>query len=340
MKAAVLTKHGDADEVFELQDRERPTPQEGEVLLKVEGFGLNFADVMARRGLYREAPKIPCVLGYDVVGRVESVGASVDAAWVGKRVVSMTRFGGYAEYAVTKADGLAAISETMDAGEATALATQYCTAWYAACHCMTLLPGDVVLIHAAAGGVGTALVQIAKWKGCTVLGLTSSSQKMEYLRSIGVDHPINHTAGDYPEQVKKILGDQQVNAIFNSRGGKTFKQDMSLLATGGNIACYGAADRMGKRGGQLATLGFVLKMGFMSPIPWLIASRSLIGVNMLYVADHQPKVLKHCLEQVVKYAEEGVLAPKVGGVFPAADIGKAHAFLESRKSTGKIIVKW
>jgi len=163
MKAITLVKHGKAESAFEERECPKPLPKDGEVLIRVEAFGLNFADVLARLGLYREAPPIPCVLGYEVAGDVVEVGNGVDKSWLSKRVTAFTRFGGYAEFATTQASGIAEIGN-MDAGKATALATQYGTAWYMACDRAFIRKGDAVLVHSAAGGVGTALTQILKQK--------------------------------------------------------------------------------------------------------------------------------------------------------------------------------
>jgi NADPH2:quinone reductase len=177
MKAAVLTTKGDALKAFQLKDVPQPKPKGLQVLIKVEAFGLNFADVMARNGLYKDAPSMPSILGYDVVGEVIESSSDEYTYLIGKRVVAMTRFGGYAEYAVTDARACAVISAGMQAGSAAALATQYCTAYRAAYEAVNLFEGDNILIHAAAGGVGTALTQLAKLKGCTVYGTSSSEKK-------------------------------------------------------------------------------------------------------------------------------------------------------------------
>ena len=164
MKAAVLVRKGDPSRAFEIREVPDPKIKDGEVLIKVEGFGLNFADVMARLGLYADAPPMPSVLGYDVTGRVTAVAPDITHLQVGDRVTAMTRFGGYAEYVAAMGMGTARIAEDMPVGEATALTTQYCTAYYAAAEVVNLHEGDRVLIHSAAGGVGTALLQHAKYK--------------------------------------------------------------------------------------------------------------------------------------------------------------------------------
>lgn len=340
MKAAVLVKQGEAHEAFELRKVEIPVLSSDEVLIKVEAFGLNFADVMARQGLYKEAPALPSILGYDVVGTIEKVGSGANNHLVGKRVVSMTRFGGYAEYAKTKADGVSEISATLPAGEALALATQYSTAYFMAYECVSVFEGDNVLMHAAAGGVGTALAQLLTLKGCTIFGLTSSDSKFEYLRNNGVHYPINHTQKNYETEIRKILGGNKLDVAFNSVGGSTYKKDTRLLQKGGRSVLYGVAERSGKGKGMLPTLDLAWKFGVLSPIQLLLKSQAIIGVNMLHISDEKPQVIKRCLDAVVNLTEEGLLKPHVGGVFKFDKIGDAHALLESRNSMGKIIVEW
>lgn len=340
MKAAVLTSKGDPQKAFEIKDVPTPQPEGLQVLIKVEAFGLNFADVMARNGLYRDAPPMPSVLGYDVVGEVTASASGEYNHLIGKRVVAMTRFGGYAEFAVTDARACAVISDSVSAGAAAALATQYCTAYRAAYEAVNLFEGDHVLIHAAAGGVGTALTQLAKLKGCTVYGTSGSEQKFDYLRENGVDHPINYRTQDYQKEVLKHSGGQRLQVAFNSVGGTTFKKDYALLEKGGTSVLYGVAERSGKKGGGFATLQLAWNFGIMSPIQTLIDSKGIIGINMLHIADHQPMIIKRCLEEVVKMTESGQLTPHVGGEFSVDQIGDAHAFLEGRTSTGKIVVKW
>lgn len=340
MKAAVLIKQGNAQEAFEIRETEKPSIEADEVLIKVEAFGLNFADVMARQGLYKEAPALPSILGYDVVGTIDKVADESNQYLLGKRVVSMTRFGGYAEYAKSKAAGVSEISNELSTGEALALATQYSTAYFMAYECVSVFKGDNVLMHAAAGGVGTALAQLLTLRGCTIFGLTSNDEKFDYLKNNGVHHPINYTKKNYETEIRSILGGNKLDVAFNSVGGSTFKKDTRLLQKGGRSVLYGVAERSGKGKGMLPTLDLAWKFGIYSPIQMLLHSQSIIGVNMLHIADEKPQVIKRCLDAVVKLTEKGTLKPFVGGIFKSDQIGDAHALLESRKSKGKIIVEW
>jgi NADPH:quinone reductase-like Zn-dependent oxidoreductase len=338
MKAITLVKHGKATDAFEFREVDTPQPNTSQVLIKVEAFGLNFADVMARYGLYGEAPKLPSVLGYEVVGKIESIGSEIKGLTIGQRVVAFTRFGGYAQYALAEHYAITPIPETMDIGTATALATQYCTAFYASEIAANLQPGEHVLIQAAAGGVGIALVQLAKRKNCTVYGTASNKQKLDFLKSIGVDYPINYITNDFHEEVKKIRP-QGIDVAFDSVGGKSYKKSRKLLAFGGRLLNYGAAESM-NGASKFSLLKTAFSFGWIHPVPLMMQSKAVMGVNMLRIAEHKPSVLQHCLKSVVAMTIVGELKPHTGGIFDAKNIADAHHFLENRGSIGKVVVKW
>ncbi len=339
MKVIQIVREGPADKAFAIVDRPIPRPGPGQVLIKVQAFGINFADIMARKGLYKDRPRLPAVVGYDVVGHVESLGSGVDQLQKGQRVTAMTRFGGYAEYALTDARAAAVIPADMDHGVAVALTTQYCTAWYAAEECVRLYPGDKVLIHAAAGGVGTALVQLALHRGAEIFGTAGSASKLASLKEAGVQHPINYRDKDWDMQVRAHVGNPGLDLVFDSIGGKVFRQGLDLLGPGGRMVAYGAASLSDATNG-LERMMRGLSFGLYHPADFLLPSKSLIGINMLRLADGRPEVLARCLKGVVQGTAEGYLKPSVGARFAASDIAKAHEFVESRKSSGKVVLEW
>lgn len=340
MKAIFLTKKGNAHQAFELKETEKPKlilPDD--ILIKVEAFGLNYADVMARNGLYREAPEMPSVLGYEVVGEVQEVGTECDQSLIGKRVVAFTRFGGYAEYAISKNFGCVVIDD-MDTGKALSIATQYVTAYYMTTIATNLFEGDKVMIHAGAGGVGTALIQLCKLKGCTVFANAGSEEKLDYLRKQGVDYAINYRKQDYETEINSVLKNERLDCTFNPIAGSTFKKDFSLIGSGGKVILFGGSELSGKKWGMLSSLNFVRKMGLKLPIGLMMRSKSIIGVNMLKIGDNKPKLLHKCLTEVTELVKNGQLTPHIGGEYNYENIAEAHEFLEKRSSTGKIIVKW
>ena len=340
MQAMYLVRTGAAAHAFELRDAPTPEPAAGQVRVAVEGFGLNYADVVARHGLYQDAPPMPSVIGYEVVGRVDALGAGVEGFSAGQRVTALTRFGGYATHALTDARAAAPVPEDMDVGVAAALPTQGCTAYYMAEEMVRLHPGDHVLVHAAAGGVGTLLVQLCKRRGCVVYGTAGADDKLELLRSLGVDHPINYRTDDFAAAVRRVRGDAGLDVVFDSIGGATTRRGMALLGAGGRMVGFGAADHTPGPLQVVRSLRFALSFGLPHPVLLLMRSRAFIGVNMLRIADERPLVLQRCLRAVVDLALSGELRAIVGGRFPAAPLAAAHALRESRGSTGKIVVTW
>lgn len=339
MKAVFLKKLGKADEAFEIRSCEKPVATKNEILIKVIAFGLNYADVMARNGLYREAPPLPSVLGYEVVGTIEEVGPDANPDLIGKRVVAFTRFGGYAEYVLSNDMAIAEIGN-MDIDAALSIATQFVTAFYMSSVVTNLFKGDKVLIHAGAGGVGTALIQLCKMKGCRVFATAGSKEKLDLMKSLGADFVINYRTQNYQKEISNILGVDRLDVTFNPIGGSTFKRDYSLLGSGGRLLLFGGSERSGKKWGLLSTLNFVRKMGIVIPIGTMMRSKSIIGVNMLKIGDNKPKTLQYCMTEVVKLVNNGSLKAHVGGVFQVDEIAKAHALLEGRQSKGKITVHW
>lgn len=337
MKAWVLERHASPDRAFALRDRPDPVPGKGQVLIHSEGFGLNYADVMARKGLYREAPPPPCVIGYENVGRVVGLGHDVPKDLLGKRVAAITRFGGYASMVATDHRALVVVSDELGLGEACALTTQGVTAWYMAMIAYPLRVGQRVLIHSAAGGVGNLLVQLAVRQGCEVFAVASGQTKMDLLKKFGAQHVIDRTRADYAQEVRSLLNGKRLAVSFNAVAGSTFKKDIALLGDCGTLVMYGGAER---GDGFFGALRFVWRMGLVVPIFLMMRSRSLIGVNMLRVGEHRPDVLAECLRGTLRANSEGWLKPIAHEPFPADRLPEAHALLESGRSMGKVVVKW
>lgn len=339
MKAIYLIQHGRADAAFELRETTKPVPKAGEVLIEVEGFGLNFADVVARKGQYRDAPPLPSVIGYDVVGKIARCGSNVQGFTEGDRVTAMTRFGGYAEFVVTDARAVVKVKNDAPLTEVGSLTTQYCTAYYCAAEMVNLFEGDKVVIHSAAGGVGSALLQYALHKNCEVFATTGSAHKVELLKKAGAHHVIN-TAGDHFDEVLlQLTKGEGVDVIFDAVGADFIPKGLNSLNAGGRIVCYGAAG-MNDSSNIFSQLIKGIQFGIYHPAVFMMNSKSLLGVNMLRIADKKPTTLKRCLDNVVRLYEQGVFTPSPGRVFNVSEIASAHEFMESRQSTGKIMCVW
>jgi NADPH:quinone reductase-like Zn-dependent oxidoreductase len=338
MKAIFLIRTGDADKAFELRETKTPRPQDGQVMIKVEGFGLNFADIVAREGMYREAPPRPCILGYDVVGNVVECGNNVTKLKVNDRVVALTRFGGYAEYAVTDARAAVKIPETLNVASASSLATQFCTAYYCAAMLANIREGEKIIIHSAAGGVGNALLQFSNYKRCEVIATTSSASKIDLLKQHGAAYVINTSEEDFYEAVKRITKNDGVDVIFDAMGGSYVWKGIKLLAPGGRIVCYGASQMTGTN--LFSRIKTALQFGFYHPAQFMMPSKSLMGVNMLHIADKRPRVIEHCLEEVVNLFQKKIFVPLEGKIFNATEIAAAHRYLQEKKATGKVALTW
>lgn len=334
-----LVGKGEPEKAFERRAFEIKNPVANEVLVEVEAFGLNYADVMARKGLYRETPPLPCVIGYEAVGRVINCGPEADRSLLGKRVAAFCRFGGYSKHVITMDYAVTAVNEE-PSGELLALCTQGVTAYYMASYLSPVHPTDTVLIHAAAGGVGTFLIQLAKKQGATIIAKVGSEEKAGLVRSLGADHVVNYRMEDYEIAVSKILGDKRLDVSFNPVAGSTYKKDWRMIGSGGRLVLFGASEIGEGKWGILSTLNFVRKMGFMTPIKLMIGSKNILGVNMLRIADNKPEVMKACLSEVIKLYNSGEIKPQNGGEFSIDQLNEAHRLLESGKSTGKISVFW
>ena len=338
-EAYFLSKKGDAHTAFEKRNFEIPECGEGQVVVETEAFGLNYADVMARRGLYREAPPMPCVIGYEVVGRIVDTGANVNPELLGKRVIAFCRFGGYAKHVITN-DYAVVEAENGDASELMALCTQAVTAYYMAEYLTPIHPGDTVLIHAAAGGVGSILIQLAKLKGARVVAKIGRDEKRALVESLGADFVVNYNQSDYEEQINSLLNGNRIDISYNPVAGSTFKKDMRLLGSGGRMILFGGSELSNGKWGFFSQLNFVRKMGLVIPIGLMMRSKNILGVNMLKIADNRPKVMEYCLKEVVELYKQGKLKPQVGGSYPAEELPVAHEALESGRTTGKLSVHW
>lgn len=334
-----LVKAGEAEKAFERRPKGIPTPAGNQVVVESEAFGLNYADVMARRGLYREAPPMPCVIGYEMVGTVSHVGPDADAGLLGKRVVAFCRFGGYGKHVLTHDYAVVPI-DTISAEEAMVLCTQAVTAYYMASYLTPVQKGEKVLVHAAAGGVGTVLIQLAKMQGGEVFAKVGHESKEELVRSLGADHVINYRKVKYEQEILKILNGDRLDVTFNPVAGSSYRKDLKLVGSGGRVVLFGASELGRAKWGIFSSLNFVRKMGMILPIGLMMRSKSVLGVNMLKIADNRPEVMRFCLNAVVDLYKQNKLIPQVGGVYSIDRLGEAHAALEGGKTTGKLTVKW
>src|SRR4051812_43032795 len=233
MRAIVITKHG-GPEVLEVQERPDPVPGPGQVRVEVKAAGLNFAEVMARMGLYADAPKPPCVVGYEVAGTVAELGEGASGVAVGDRVIAGAAFGCHAEQIIAEANSVFPLPEALSFEQGAAIPVNYATAWAALMTYGNLQPGERVLIHAAAGGVGIAATQLSKLHGAEVWG-TSSPSKHEAIRGFGVDHPLDYRKDGWEQGLPPF------DVILDALGGASFNRSYKMLRAGGRLVAYGAS---------------------------------------------------------------------------------------------------
>lgn len=341
MKALQLVKYGSPEEAFQINELKDPVPGEGELIIQTECFGLNYADVMARNGLYNDAPPLPCTLGYEVVGEVEKTGEGVTKFAPGDRVLAFTRFGGYAQKALADERTVAKLPPEIPSAKALALATQYCTAYYAAIRMANIQKNERVLIHACAGGVGLALLDLAKHTGCETIGTAGSDNKIEFIKSRGVNHAINYRRHHFGDEIQKTFDTEKpVDAAFDAIGGKTYQHTKKLLNFGGRHVIFGVASRKTEGFKLLNTLKLAWGFGLTHPLEFLLGSRGVIGLNMLRIAEEKPSVLGEIMEKLIKMYLSGDVQPHIFKSYNIQEINEAHHALENRQTIGKVVVFW
>ncbi len=335
MKAVEIRRAG-PPETLEVGEAPLPQPGAGEVRIRVHRAGVNFADVLARQGIYPDAPKMPFVPGYEVSGVVDLVGPGVDGFRGGERVAAFTRFGGYAESAVAKTPFVILLPPGMDFSVGAAVPVNFVTAYHCLFYTGALFPGDRVLVHAAAGGVGLAAVQMAKGAGAVVFGTAGSAEKVAFLKMFGVDHPIDYQAEDFVEAVTKITGGEGVDVILDSIGGQMLARDLRVLRPGGRVVSLGLAAAMGKS--RALMLRELMSAPRLQPVKLLETSRGFFGVNVLRLFDHRPALGSVLLRNAFDLVETGKARPVIAREVPLERASEAHHLLQERSTIGKVLL--
>jgi 2-desacetyl-2-hydroxyethyl bacteriochlorophyllide A dehydrogenase len=339
-KAIQLYQNKDPENSLKIISIEVPDPSPEEMQISVEYSGINFAEILARRGIYPEAPALPFIPGYEVLGRVTKTGSNVTSFTVGDRIVSGIRFGGYANCVNVKSYHAYKIPDDLDPAIALALVTQGVTAWIASREVTHIYPDDIVLIQSAGGGVGNLLVQLAKHNGAVVLGTTSSQNKLDQLSSIGVDVPLNNSSSNYFREISEFLGsNRRLDVVFDSMGGWHFKHAFRLLGAGGRMVSFGYAEAL-KYKSRLRFLKMLFDYGKFRPITFLAKSQSVCGVNILKLLDYKSERIVHAYGKMLELALAGKITPLIHRTYPAEEVHEAHNEMESRRAQGKIIIGW
>jgi NADPH:quinone reductase-like Zn-dependent oxidoreductase len=341
MRAVVLTGTG-GPEVLRVQERPDPVLAPGEVRIAVRAAGINFADTMARVGLYPDAPKTPCVLGYEVAGEVESVADGVSEFAVGDRVMAGTRFNGQAELVAVPAEQVLHLPERLSFEQGAAFPVNYGTAYAALIVMGGLSEGDRVLIHAAAGGVGIAATQVARNVGAEIFG-TASPGKHDAIRAQGVQHPIDYRGQDFAAEVSRLTGGEGVDVIIDALGPASFRKDYRLLRSGGRMVMFGLSEASTAGGRSIPTALRSLLAMPLATMPWwkslsmMNENKGVFGLNMLSWWDREGN-LERVTEPLMADLEAGRLEPVVAEAFPFERAGEAHRFIAERRNVGKVVL--
>jgi NADPH:quinone reductase-like Zn-dependent oxidoreductase len=328
--------------VLEVQEQPDPAVGPGEVRIDVKASGLNFADTAARVGVYPDAPKPPCVLGYEVSGEVESVGDGVESPSVGDRVVAGVRFGGHAERVVVPAGQVLPLADRFTFEQGAAVPVNYVTAYCGLVVMAGVKEGERVLIHAAAGGVGTAAVQIARLHGAEIFG-TASASKHDAILELGVAYPIDYRSQDFEAEVNRITGGEGIDIAFDALGPSSFRKDYRLLRPGGRLVMYGVADLQEGTSRSVAAIARGLARMPFATLPWwkslslLNENKGVFGLNMLHWWDREGDVSR-ITGPLVEQLEAGKLEPIVAESFPFDQAGDAHRFIAERRNVGKVVL--
>jgi NADPH:quinone reductase-like Zn-dependent oxidoreductase len=286
---------------------------------------------MARVGLYPDAPKPPCVLGYEVAGTVVEVGREVQGVIHGQRVLAGTRFGGYAEQVAVPGTEVIPLPASLSFEQGAAIPVNYSTAWAGLIEYGGLRSGQRVLIHAAAGGVGIAATQLAKHWGAEVYG-SASPFKHDAIGEQGVDHPVDYTQRGWEKELPKF------DLVLDAVGGRSFRISYDLLRPGGRLVAFGASSVVsGERRSLTTALRAVLRMPRFNLIKQMSESRAVIGLNMLTLWDDR-KTLQPWITPLQALMDEGVIRPVVGGAFPFERAADAHRMLVERRNVGKVVL--
>jgi synaptic vesicle membrane protein VAT-1 len=335
MRQVWITKAG-PPEVLKVQEAPDPEAGPGSVRIRVKAAGINFADLMARVGLYPDAPKLPCVVGYEVSGLVDQVGAGVDGVHVGDRVFAMPKFGGYTDTLVAPRASVFPMPNKMSFEEAAALPVVYLTAHHAMLFTGALREGASVLVHSAAGGVGLAAIQLAKTRGCVVFG-TASASKHDFLRSQGCQHPID-TKADYAAAVRAVVGDAGLDLVLDPVGGASWKKGYDLLGPAGRLVAYGlSAAASGNRRSLVHALTQVVQIKKYNPMDLMSDNKTVTGVNMGHLFNRLDLLIPQ-FEALVGMYEHGQIKPHVDRSFRFDEAPAAHQYIHDRKSKGKVLL--
>ena len=324
-------------EVLEVREAPDPEPKADQVRIRVKASGINFADILARMGLYPDAPKLPAVVGYEVAGVVDGVGEGVESFRDGDRVACMTRFGGYSDVVCVPHGTVRAIPDTLDFEGAASIPLNYLTAWLMLVHLGHVRSGDTVLVHACAGGVGLAAVQICRHFGAEVIG-TASAGKHQRLLDMGVSACIDYRSRDFEVEVKRLTDGRGVDIALDAVGGESFRKSYKSLADLGRLFVFGVSSLApSTKRSWISTLSGLAKMKPFKPLQLMSHNKGVFGVNLGHLW-HRGDELAAMLGEILDLFANGTFKPVVDRSFSFVDAAAAHRYIQDRKNFGKVVL--
>ena len=338
MRQIWITKAG-APEVLEVKTAPDPDPRAGQLRIRVEASGVNFADILGRMGLYPDLPAMPVVVGYEVGGRIDAIGPGVDPGWLGRDVFAMTRFGGYSDVVCVPEKQVFVRPEGMSAEQGAAIPVNYFTAWQLVVVMGGWKAGETMLVHSAGGGVGIAATQIAKHIGATVIG-TASVAKHSVLRRLGVDHLIDYRTEDFETRTREITAGRGVELVLDAVGGISFKKGYRLLCPTGRLGMFGISSAAtGKERSVVSMLRTIAGMPWFqfTPISLIDANKGVFGVNLGHLWGEVERI-RGWGDQLLELWKTGVVAPQIDRTFRFSEVAAAHHHIQDRKNIGKVLL--
>lgn len=337
MRQIVIPETGPSG-VLEIREASLPPPGKGEVRIEVKASGINFADILARQGLYPDAPALPAVMGYEVSGVVTALGAGVDERWQAREVFALTRFGGYSEEVNVPVEQLFEKPESLSFAEAAAIPVNYLTAWQLIVVMGGLRSGERLLIHNAGGGVGMAAIDIGRHCGAQLFG-TASGRKHAALIERGLDHAIDYHKLNWVTELDRQTDGQGVELILDPLGGEHWKRSYRALRATGKLGMFGISTAAEPRfGGKLRILKTAVQMPFFHPVNLMNANRGVFGVNLGQMW-HEPKKIRDWMQSIIAGVESGWVRPHVDVTYRFDQASAAHQYIEDRKNIGKVILE-
>jgi synaptic vesicle membrane protein VAT-1 len=325
-----------------LEAGEQPRPGPGQVRIRASAIGVNYADTIVRMGLYSSAREYvgwPITPGFEVSGVVDALGEGVGDLALGAEVVAVTRFGGYATHVIVDRQQVFARPAGLSFEQAAGIPAVYMTAWFAIHELAHPRPGAVVLVHSAAGGVGGALVQLSKQRGCTVVGVVGAASKVEAARALGADHVIDKSRDPLWREARR-LAPGGYDVIFDANGVATLRESYAHLRRAGKLVVYGFHSMLPKTGGKPSWPKLALdwlRTPRFNPLDMTDASRSVLAFNLSYLFDRHD-LLAEGMTDLLGWFEAGTLQPPRVTTYPLADVARAHAAIESGKTVGKLVL--